>query len=235
MSVASPVPTLSNRIVSLDQFRGYTVFGMFIVNFMGSFKLATPNILLHHHTHCSYADLIMPHFLFCVGFAFRLTFGRRDYKDGPRKAYTRVVRRILGLMLVAFSVYHVSRVASSWEEFTKMTFWDVMLKPMKNTWLQTLGQIALTSLWILPWLRTRIPTRIAFMIASGVAHHVACYYGYFVWVNTSPGGVDGGPLGFLTWTVPAILGTIVCDWVADARQANKHAPLAKMFFWSLVI
>ncbi|MCA9042366.1 MAG: hypothetical protein KDA65_18580, partial [Planctomycetaceae bacterium] len=188
-------------------------------------------------TYCSYADLIMPHFLFFVGFAFRLTFGRRDYKDGPTKAYARVVRRILGLMLVAFSVYHVGRRAETWDELTQMTFWEIFEEPMKNEWLQTLGHIAVTSLWILPWLRTSIRTRILFMIASGLAHLIACHYGYFRWVNTSPNGVDGGPLGFLTWTIPAILGTIACDWVVDAREASpqRHAPLKKMFIWSMII
>ncbi|QDU78540.1 hypothetical protein Pla110_02440 [Polystyrenella longa] len=237
MSTTAPPPALPNRIVSLDQFRGYTVFGMFLVNYMSSYKDITPNILLHHHTYTSYADLIMPHFLFCVGFAFRLTFGRRDYKESPAKAHWRVVRRIMGLMLVTFSVYHISRPANTWEQFTQLTFWDVFEQPIKSRWSNTLGQIAMTSLWILPWLRTSIRTRIMVMICSGVAHQVACYYGYFLWANTSPNGVDGGPLGFLTWTIPSLLGTIACDWVVNAREASpqRHAPLKKMFCWSIVV
>ena len=114
---SAPPSALPTRIISLDQFRGYTIFGMFLVNYMSSYKDITPNILLHHHTYTSYADLIMPHFLFCVGFAFRLTFGRRDYKEGgPTQAYLRVVRRILGLILVTFFVYHVRRPADTWEQ-----------------------------------------------------------------------------------------------------------------------
>ena len=70
------VKPATNRIASLDQFRGYTVAGMFLVNFVGSFAV-TPLILKHHNTYCSYADTIMPQFFFAVGFAFRLTFGRR--------------------------------------------------------------------------------------------------------------------------------------------------------------
>ncbi|MEZ6049580.1 MAG: heparan-alpha-glucosaminide N-acetyltransferase domain-containing protein [Planctomycetaceae bacterium] len=238
MSLApAPPPALPNRIVSLDQFRGYTIFGMFLVNYMSSYKDITPNILLHHHTYCSYADLIMPHFLFCVGFAFRLTFGRRDYKESPHKAHLRVIRRILGLMLVTFSVYHVRRPADAWADFIELNFLEVLLNAWKSPWTNTLGQIALTSLWILPWLRKSKRTRIIVMILSGIAHHVACHYFYFTWVNTSPNGVDGGPLGFLTWTIPALLGTIACDWVVDAREANpqRHAPLGKMLFWSIIV
>ena len=63
------------RLVSLDQFRGYTVLGMFVVNFLGAFT-ATPALLKHHNTYFSYADSIMPQFFFAVGFAYRLTFLR---------------------------------------------------------------------------------------------------------------------------------------------------------------
>ncbi|MCA9042347.1 MAG: DUF5009 domain-containing protein, partial [Planctomycetaceae bacterium] len=241
--MSSPPPlALPNRIISLDQFRGYTIFGMFLVNYMSSYKDITPNILLHHHTYTSYADLIMPHFLFCVGFAFRLTFGRRDYKEGgPSKAYWRVVRRILGLMLVTFSVYHARRPADSWEQLSQFgvfdVFYEFFMMPWKSRWSNTLGQIALTSLWILPWLRTSVRTRIMIMVASGCLHMLGCYLGYFTWVNTGPTGVDGGPLGFLTWTIPALLGTITCDWVVDARESSpqRHAPLGKMFFWSIIV
>ena len=64
------------RIVSLDQFRGYTVVGMLFVNFLGGY-VVVPAVFKHHNTYCSYADTIMPQFFFAVGFAFRLTFLRR--------------------------------------------------------------------------------------------------------------------------------------------------------------
>lgn len=57
------------RLVSLDQFRGYTVIGMILVNYVGGFAVV-PEVLKHHNDYCSYADTIMPQFLFAVGFAF---------------------------------------------------------------------------------------------------------------------------------------------------------------------
>ena len=88
----SPLPEapslLNQRLVSLDQFRGYTVAGMFLVNFLGGFN-ACPEILKHHNTYNSYADTIMPGFFLAVGFAFRLTFGRR----AGRGAFGRVSSR----------------------------------------------------------------------------------------------------------------------------------------------
>src|SRR5262245_32869461 len=85
-----------SRLVSLDQFRGYTIAGMDLVNFVGRF-VVSPYLFKHHNTFCSYADTIMPHFLFAVGFSFRLSFGRRELAQGAAAAYLRVLRRLLGL------------------------------------------------------------------------------------------------------------------------------------------
>ena len=47
------------RVVSLDQFRGYTVLGMAFVNFLGGYAFL-PDVFKHKHTFFSYADAIMP-------------------------------------------------------------------------------------------------------------------------------------------------------------------------------
>src|SRR5207244_1798369 len=57
----------TGRINSMDQFRGYTVAGMFVVNFVGDLA-AIPAVLKHNDTWFSYADSIMPSFLFAAGF-----------------------------------------------------------------------------------------------------------------------------------------------------------------------
>src|SRR3954462_10969048 len=75
-TVARAGPARGDRITSLDQFRGYTVVGMLLVNFVGGYKVV-PAILKHHNTYCSHADTIMPQCFFAVGFAYRLTFLRR--------------------------------------------------------------------------------------------------------------------------------------------------------------
>jgi predicted acyltransferase len=76
--VAAP----AGRIASLDQFRGYTVAGMLLVNFLGGFAVV-PAVLKHHNTYCSYADTIIPQFFFAVGFAYRLTFLKRLRSVAP--------------------------------------------------------------------------------------------------------------------------------------------------------
>ena len=78
------------RLTSLDQFRGYTMFGMLLVNFLGGYAVC-PRILKHTHDYCSYADTIMPQFLFAAGFAMRLSLGKRLEARWSRLSGTRLV------------------------------------------------------------------------------------------------------------------------------------------------
>ena len=223
------VKPASNRIASLDQFRGYTVAGMFLVNFVGAFAVV-PAVLKHHNTYCSYADTIMPQFFFAVGFAFRLTFGRRTQTDGLASAYLHFVRRMLGLALLAIVIYSAGGHAPSWEKFVNDGPWEAIRDPLKGAWFQTLMHIAVTSLWILPVIRASGAVRIAYMIASAALQVVLSYWFYFDWVHT--GCIDGGPLGFLTWTLPTMVGTLACDAVT---AADGRARVGKMFVWSAIL
>jgi len=209
--IASPKPTPS-RLTSLDQFRGYTMFGMLLVNFLGGYQIC-PRILRHTHDYCSYADTIMPQFLFAAGFAMRLSLGSRWEREG-HLPWSRAVRRILGLALVAVVWYTVGDFGSIVKLFQNEDPLVVLGTLMKRNWCQTLMHIALTSLWILPVIVASTQTRLIYMTASAVAHIGLSWWFNFQWVNGAngaPSGIDGGPLGFLTWCVPAILGTIACD------------------------
>src|SRR6478735_286548 len=99
MSSSTPSTKTLPRLVALDQFRGYTVAGMFLVNFMGNFQ-ACPYLWRHSNNYCSYADTIMPQFFFAAGFALRLSFLRRQQLKGEGAAWGRMIRRVLSLALV---------------------------------------------------------------------------------------------------------------------------------------
>lgn len=238
--MTEPTPSLptsggtTQRILSLDQFRGYTVAGMFLVNYLGSFKdtEAVPRILWHTHDYCSYADTIMPQFLFAVGFSFRLTFGRRAQREGLGAAYGHMVRRIFGLILVSIVVYGSSRPAETWEALTNMSVFEILAQNMKREWFQTLMHIAVTSLWLLPVIRASGKVRFAWMTVSALAHIYLSWWFNFEWVNTNPNGIDGGPLGFLTWIVPATFGTFACDVVAGAEGRPR---MGKLLTWGAVL
>ena len=226
MSSAQPA---ANRIVSLDQFRGYTVAGMFLVNFLGAFAV-TPIVLTHSNNYFSYADTIMPQFFFAVGFAFRLTFERRVQADGAGSAYRHMVKRMFGLALVALVVYHAKEPARTWQQLVEMGAWNALRGPLKGAWFQTLMHIAVTSLWILPVIRSSALVRVGYMIASAALQVGLSYWFYFDWVHT--GCIDGGPLGFLTWTLPTMVGTLACDAVITPDGRPR---LVKMIVWSIVL
>ena len=210
-----------NRLASLDQFRGYTVIGMLLVNYFGGYAVC-PQIWKHTHDYCSYADTIMPQFLFAVGFALRLTIGRKLQSQGQDAAtYLRIVRRLLGLVLVSLVVYNVGPRAENWNQLVEKGWIGALAEPMKRGWFQTLMHIAVTSLWILPVISSRAPVRILWMVGSGIAHVLLSYWFNFVWCNTAPNGIDGGPLGFLTWCIPALVGSLACDWFVDGIATGK--------------
>src|SRR4051794_33473067 len=201
---------------------------MFLVNFVGAFA-ATPIVLTHKNNFCSYADTIMPQFFFAVGFAFRLTFGRRAQTEGLGRAYLHTVRRLLGLALVAMVVYNAPTAARTWQELTDKVPWQALWPAIRGTWFQTLMHIAVTSLWILPVIRASALVRVAYMIASAALQLFLSWWFYFDWVHA--GGVDGGLLGFLSWTVPTIVGTLACD----AVTASDGPRLGKLFVWSAIL
>src|SRR5262245_35498996 len=114
-----------SRIVSLDQFRGYTVAGMIVVNFLGSF-LCVPAVLKHNNTYFSYADSIMPAFHFAVGFALRLVLLNRIAAVGAGRAYRSIVRRCFGLILLS-TILELAATAPSlrWPDLRSKSVWDL--------------------------------------------------------------------------------------------------------------
>ena len=213
------------RLASLDQFRGYTVVGMLHVNYFGNYKVC-PQVLKHTHDYCSYADTIMPQFLFAVGFALRLSFGRRMQNQFSFDAYSRMIRRLLGLVLISLVVYQVAPRAANWEQLQQMGFWSTISTPLKRDWFQTLMHIAVTSMWILPVVHCTRSVRVVWMLGSAITHVLVSYWFNFDWVNSDPRGIDGGPFGFLTWTIPAIVGTLACDiFVQPRSQLQLGSPV----------
>src|SRR5271155_388111 len=109
----------SPRVVSMDQFRGYTVAGMFVVNFLSSFAVIHP-LLKHNNTWFSYADSIMPSFLFAVGFSFRLTYLKRVQQVGYWSTVRTYVKRSLALVVLSLVMYGFGSEFRRWDQFSQM-------------------------------------------------------------------------------------------------------------------
>src|ERR1700730_4709528 len=234
MGVESPGPS---RITSLDQFRGYTVVGMFFVNFVGHFR-EIPAVFKHHNTYCSYADTIMPQFFFAVGFAYRLTLLRRLQTQGPWVAYSRAIRRNLGLVLLGIVIYHLNGRAANWSQLQEMGIVGFFRQAFLRDPFETLVHIGVTAIWIIPVIAAGASARIAFAVFSAALHLVLSYLFYFRFAMTSP-VIDGGPLGFLTWSIPMLTGSLAYDLIAPkAEQAQGPGRIAaaatQILTWGLV-
>ncbi|MBM3735827.1 MAG: DUF1624 domain-containing protein [Acidobacteria bacterium] len=208
------------RIESLDQFRGYTVAGMFLVNFIGSFAVV-PVIFKHHRTYCSYADTIMPHFFFAVGFAFRLALLRNVERNGRGAAYRAAVRRCLGLILVGIVVHQLDGRYNSWRDLQNLGVSGFLENSFRRNVFQALVHIGVTSLWVLPVIGAAPRTMWIFLTASGLLHLGLSKWFWYDWLLANR-VIDGGPLGFLTWTIPLLCGAIAYDWVRGTGQAAQR-------------
>jgi predicted acyltransferase len=215
----------SARLTYLDQFRGYTILGMILVNYLGDISLHVPFVLRHHNTYCSYADTIMPQFFFAVGFALRLTMVKRLTAEGWWPAHRRVIVRVLVLLMIAAMVHGFDRVNMTWELLQEKGLWHWLMQCGSRSFFQTLTHIAVTTLWVLPVIGSRWPVRLVWLVASAGLHVALSHQFYFEFVFAKD-VIDGGPLGFLTWSIPVLAGSFAYDYLS---KADRPSPALKVF------
>lgn len=186
----------AGRIVSLDQMRGYAIFGMILVNYLGNFPVM-PETFKHHHTGFTYADSIAPIFMFVVGMGFRLSLPRNVQKIGARAARWAAAKRYAILVVVGVVIY-----GGEWQ-------W---------IWV-ALVDIGFAGLLALPFIESTARVRaIAASVYLLVFQGLFTFSGYGEW--TMPNSIDGGPLGPLSWAFILLLGTLAYDLLAtrDRRR-----------------
>jgi hypothetical protein len=82
--------------------------------------------------------------------------------------------------------------------------------------------IAVTSLWLLPVIGRGARVRILHALGSAGLH---LWLSHAFWFDLllEKHVIDGGPLGFLTWTLPAMAGTLAFDAVARGWKMKRLA------------
>ena len=65
--------------------------------------------------------------------------------------------------------------------------------------------IGVTTFWVLPVIARTASIRIVWMVGSAVLHLVLSYTFWYELLRQKR-VIDGGPLGFLTWTIPTLGG-----------------------------
>ena len=216
----------AKRIQSIDQLRGYAIFGMILVNYLGKFP-AIPEAFKHHRDlgdyppfGFSYADTVAPLFMFVVGMGFRLSFQRHVDTNGLWPARGAAIKRYTILILLGTLLYG--------SEF--QWIWDALV------------DIGFAGLLALPFILGKGPTRMVVAVAYMVLYQflymspqfwthcitlqenlppwaswfhlsqVTDFTTYGEWtINKS---IDGGPLGPISWVFCLLLGTIAYDLMA---------------------
>jgi hypothetical protein len=227
----------------MDQFRGYTVAGMFLVNFVGGL-LAFPEVLKHHngHPYFSYADTIMPSFMFAAGFSYRLTTLRRLTQQGPARTYGHIIIRSLALVLISLVMYANGDVEEikKWAQMTPEGIWKTVGGLLKADLWEVLAIIGVTQILLIPVIAGSSRVRTMAWIACAAIHLVISYlfnfnfvYGEPNWLDslvglTGKSAWDGGFFGPIGWAIPMLFGTLAYDVVSNRSSGsarNKEKPL----------
>ncbi len=186
------------RLQSLDQFRGWAIVGMIAVNFLGRFAV-TPAFLKHWRVGFTFADSIMPMFLFAAGMGMFMSFRRQAESDGSRSARLAVVKRCFFLLLIGVVLYGVPGIFEKGIVFfLRRIMWDA-LTHIAFASILAMVVIHKSAYW-------RVGAAVIYLLTFQlISDHAG--YGSWVWERS----LDGGPLGPLSWAFPLLLGTLMPD------------------------
>src|SRR5881394_2875033 len=110
------MPDQPQRLVSLDVFRGLTIAGMVLVNNPGTWSHIYWPLEHAEWNGWTPTDLIFPFFLFIVGVAIPLAFGKRIERGDARRSlfikvlYRSVIIFLLGEFLAGFPYFNFATI-----------------------------------------------------------------------------------------------------------------------------
>ncbi len=135
------------RLKSLDQFRGWAVFTMVLVNVLGWFKIM-PETFRHHDYGFSFADSVQPFFLFVVGIGLGLSF----------KSYGAAFKRCAFLAVLGVIFWSALKLLLNQKGWASL--W-----PLRGDALTDIGLAGLVSLLVI---KRSILTRFIFALSCAV-------------------------------------------------------------------
>jgi predicted acyltransferase len=232
---------MQGRLLSIDVFRGMTIFFMIIVNTLGSWKYAYSFLLHAKWDGLTPTDLVFPFFMFIVGLAMAFSFSK--YEQGDRSAWVaKVLRRtllifLIGMFLNWFPFYNKS--------FSTLRFFGVLqrialgygiagllLIYLRKSWVPYIIGILLFGYWgILHWFGGTDPlslegnaVRALDLFLVGEQH---VYKGY---------GIPFDPEGLLS-TIPSIATVLFGYLIGELikKSPDHFTKIKRMGFWGMVL
>ena len=80
------IPATTNRLISLDAMRGFTIAAMILVNYPGSWEHIYQPLEHAEWNGLTPTDLIFPFFLFIVGVSITLSYTKLIEKALPKRS-----------------------------------------------------------------------------------------------------------------------------------------------------
>lgn len=99
---------MKNRLLALDVLRGITIAGMILVNNPGSWAHIYAPLEHAAWNGCTPTDLVFPFFMFVMGVAMCISYGKYQYSL-TRQSFGKLCYRLLMILLVAYSLSFISR------------------------------------------------------------------------------------------------------------------------------
>ncbi|OOG70408.1 DUF5009 domain-containing protein [Flavobacterium sp. A45] len=195
----------NQRIISIDAFRGITIFIMIFVNELASIA-NVPQWMKHMPADAdamTFVDLVFPSFLFIVGMSIPFAFNARLLKgDSPKIIWTHTLKRALALIIIGVYMVNAEYGYDESKMFIAPAFWGLLAYsmpiPIWNKYPKTFPKLTKNLLQY-----------------AGMLVLVALYFLYVQ--DTGAIGITPkwwGILGLIGW---AYLITVVYYWLVNGR------------------
>ncbi|AYN02991.1 DUF5009 domain-containing protein [Flavobacterium sp. 140616W15] len=123
----------NKRIISIDAFRGITIFVMIFVNELASIK-NVPQWMKHMPADAdamTFVDLVFPAFLFIVGMSIPFAFNARLIKgDTPKTIWTHTLKRALALIIIGVYMVNAEYGYDASKMVISVAFWGLLAYTM---------------------------------------------------------------------------------------------------------
>ncbi|MCX8063622.1 MAG: heparan-alpha-glucosaminide N-acetyltransferase domain-containing protein [Candidatus Hydrogenedentes bacterium] len=168
--------TEAKRWTFIDQFRGFAIISMILVNVCNELSVS-PSWLRHHDYGFTFADYVAPAFIFIVGFGYRLSLTKALSSNTMNEVHKKFIRRYCIITFLGFIYGHFDFEVAVWDALTDIGIAGLLMYPvmrLRGIFILLLGLFYLTMYQCL------------FTLTS---------YGEWVMKHS----IDGGPLGPLSW------------------------------------
>lgn len=206
MTTSAPTPAAPARLDVIDQYRGFVIILMVIVNFLAGVR-PVPAWLKHAPDigGLTFVDLIAPAFIFMVGLTYGLSFRKRLDRAGAGATLQHFISRSLALIGLGSLMSVIAIWASVYPDTMQ---WGV---------LQAIGMAELLTLPVI-WFKLNHPWRWLIGLGLLAGYQYMFDHSWSILVTHSP---QGGPLGSLSWAALLILGTSLAD-LYHTQAADRY-------------